>query len=137
MVQQARAESRFDRINFEVATAERLPFGAAEFDLVVSTMTFHHWADQRQGIREIARVMKPSARWLLADFVVIGLLRYLRRLLRMGRFRERRELDAMLAPAGLQVLATHAVPGLRGQVPVLVIGKSAPGVGTRPPTSRR
>jgi len=44
------------RITFAQATAERLPFPDGVFDLVFSTMTYHHWADQRQGIVEVARV---------------------------------------------------------------------------------
>lgn len=112
------------RIRFQQATAEKLPFSAEQFDLVFSTMTFHHWDDQRRGIAEVARVLKPGGRWLLADFVAAGLMRYIRRLLRLRQFPERSELDAMLATAGLRVVAERRVRGLRGQVPVLAIGQS-------------
>lgn len=111
------------RIRFRQATAERLPFEAGQFDLVFSTMTFHHWADQRQGIAEVARVLKPSGRWLLADFVAVRLMRYVRRVLRLRQFPERGELEAMLRAAGLVVAEQRQVPGLRGQVPVLAIGR--------------
>lgn len=111
------------RITFRQATAERLPFQDAQFDLVFSTMTFHHWSDQRAGIAEVARVLKPRGRWLLADFVATGLMRYVRRLFRLRQFPERRVLDPMLAAAGLQVLARRRVPGIGAQVPVLVIGR--------------
>jgi ubiquinone/menaquinone biosynthesis C-methylase UbiE len=111
------------RIRVRQATAEKLPFAAAQFDLVFSTMTFHHWADQRQGVAEVARVLKPSGRWLLADFVAVRLMRYLRRLLRLKQFPERGDLDALLAGCGLEVVAERQVPGLRGQVPVLAIGR--------------
>ncbi|HKW70233.1 MAG TPA: class I SAM-dependent methyltransferase [Candidatus Dormibacteraeota bacterium] len=111
------------RIRFQQGTAEKLPFAAAQFDLVFSTMTFHHWVDQRQGIAEVARVLKPAGQWLLADFVAVRLMRYVRLLLRLGQFPERQELDAQLAAGGLMVLGERQVPGLRGQVPVLAIGK--------------
>lgn len=124
MVKQAQgALPASSRITFRQATAERLPFQDAQFDLVFSTMTFHHWSDQRAGIAEVARVLKPRGRWLLADFVASGLMRYVRRLLRLRRFPERRVLDPMLAAAGLQVLARRGVPGTGAQVPVLVIGR--------------
>ncbi|TMF73142.1 MAG: class I SAM-dependent methyltransferase [Chloroflexi bacterium] len=110
------------RITFAQATAESLPFPDGVFDLVFSTMTYHHWADQRQGIVEVARVLAPGGRWLLADFVASGLMRYVRRLLRLRRFPERGEIGAMLASAGMGVLAERRVPGVGSQVPILVIG---------------
>jgi len=110
------------RITFAQATAESLPFPDGVFDLVFSTMTYHHWADQRQGIVEVARVLASGGRWLLADFVASGLMRYVRRLLRLRRFPERGEIGAMLASAGMGVLAERRVPGVGSQVPILVIG---------------
>ena len=112
------------RINFQQSTAEQLPFPDAQFDLVFSTMTFHHWSDQRKGIAEVARVLTPAGRWLLADFIVDGFMRYIRRLLRMRQFPERSELDEMLRPAALRVVDERQVRGLRGQVPVLSIGRA-------------
>lgn len=112
------------RITFRQSTAERLPFQDAQFDLVFSTMTFHHWSDQRAGIAEVARVLKPGGRWLLADFIVDGFMRYVRRLLRMKQFPERVELDRMLDGAKLRVVALRQVPALRGQVPVVAIGRA-------------
>jgi len=110
------------RITFAQATAESLPFPDGVFDLVFSTMTYHHWADQRQGIVEVARVLAPGGRWLLADFVASGLMRYVRRLLRLRRFPERGEIGAMLASAGMGVLAERRGRGVGSQVPILVIG---------------
>ena len=115
------------RIRFQLATAEKLPFANGQFDLVFSTLTFHHWDDQRGGISEVARVLKPSGRWLLADFVPDGFMRYLRRALRLTQFPERAQLDAMLRPAGLRVVGERKVRGLRGQVPVLAIGRITTG----------
>lgn len=109
-------------IEFQQATAEQLPFPNAQFDLVFSTVTFHHWRDQRKGIAEVARVLAPEGRWLLADFIAAGLMRYVRRLLRLRQFPERGDVDGMLAAVGLGVVGERRVPGLGGQVTVLVIG---------------
>jgi ubiquinone/menaquinone biosynthesis C-methylase UbiE len=128
MIEQARvAAGPAARINFQLATAERLPFPDRQFDLVYSTMTFHHWADQRQGVAEIARAMTPSGRWILADFIATGWLRYVRRLFRLRRFLERDELDAMLASAGLRVRAERRV---ESRISVLAIGSAAPTIAT-------
>lgn len=113
------------RIRFQQATAEKLPFRDAQFDLVFSTMTFHHWTDQQKGIAEVARVLKPVGSWLLADFVPSGFMRYVRRLLRMSQFPERANLVAMLDVTSMQIVTERQAPGLRGQVPVILIRRSS------------
>ena len=118
MIEQARASG--GRANFQQATAESIPFPDAQFDLVFSTMTFHHWADQKKGIAEIGRVLKPDGRWVLADFIATGVMRYFRRLFRLTQFPEREQLDAMLASAGLRVVVQGHV---QGQISVLAIGR--------------
>jgi SAM-dependent methyltransferase len=42
-----------------------LPDGA--FDLVVSTLSMHHWADPTAGLSEIGRVLRPGGRALIWD----------------------------------------------------------------------
>ncbi len=49
--------------------AERLPFADGDFDLVVSTLSFDHWADQGQGLGECARVLAPGGLLVLADLI--------------------------------------------------------------------
>jgi ubiquinone/menaquinone biosynthesis C-methylase UbiE len=128
MIEQAKAAAgAASKINFQLATAERLPFADRQFDLVFSTMTFHHWADQRQGVAEIARVLTSPGRWVLADFIATGWLRYIRRLFRLTRFLEREELDAMLASAGLRVVAERRV---QSRISVLAIGRARPTIAT-------
>jgi len=68
MVAAARSQPDLDsRILFVQATAERLPFPNASFDLVVSTTSFDHWADQFQGLAECSRVLRDDGRLVLAD----------------------------------------------------------------------
>lgn len=123
MVRHAQASAgEGSAIRFQQAAAEELPFPDGRFDLVFSTLTFHHWSDQAGAAAEVARVLAPAGRWLLADFLATGLMRHVRRLLRMRRFPERESLGAMLAQAGLHVVTERKVLGLHGQVAVLVIG---------------
>jgi SAM-dependent methyltransferase len=37
------------------------------FDLVISTLSMHHWADPAAGLAEIGRVLRPGARALIWD----------------------------------------------------------------------
>ncbi|HEY1456091.1 MAG TPA: class I SAM-dependent methyltransferase, partial [Candidatus Dormibacteraeota bacterium] len=73
-------------VRFEQAVAEALPFPDRTFDLVFSTLTFHHWADQPRGIAEVARVMSPGGRWMLADVMPSGLIGFGTRLFRQDQF---------------------------------------------------
>lgn len=44
-----------------------LPFEDASFDLVVSSLSAHHWPDAEAGFREIRRVLRPGAVALVFD----------------------------------------------------------------------
>jgi ubiquinone/menaquinone biosynthesis C-methylase UbiE len=55
---------------FKVAQAESIPFRDQSADLVLSSLSFHHWADQRKGLQEIARVLRLGGRFCLADHTI-------------------------------------------------------------------
>jgi ubiquinone/menaquinone biosynthesis C-methylase UbiE len=68
MIAEARRKHERDpRFNFKQGDASALPLEAASFDAAFSTMSFHHWGDQASGIREVARVLRPDALFVLAD----------------------------------------------------------------------
>jgi ubiquinone/menaquinone biosynthesis C-methylase UbiE len=121
MVRQAQTSHPDGAIRFQQAVAEELPFPDASFDLVFSTMTFHHWSDQGRGIAEVARVLRPGGRWLLAEFVASGFVGLIRRVLRLHQFPERADLQRRLVVSGLQVVAEERVQGLHGQIAVMAI----------------
>lgn len=86
------------------ATAGALPFSGATFDLVISTVSFHHWASQRDGLAEVRRVLTPGGIFVLADLHAVGYLRVFYMLARRrGRMHTKPELTQMLAAAGLDV----------------------------------
>ncbi len=49
--------------------AEKLPFPAASFDVVVSRFSAHHWGDLAAGVAEARRVLKPGGRAIFMDVV--------------------------------------------------------------------
>lgn len=101
------------RVQLVCAAAERLPFDDAAFDLVVSSNSFHHWADQARGIAEIGRVLAPSGCLVMTDPFAVGWLRPWAVLTRRReRMRSRSEVEAMLRAAGLESPAWEAVFGL-------------------------
>jgi len=72
----ARAQANTDRAgnrrgrrpSFLVGDAAALASPDRSFDLVVSTLSMHHWADPAAGLTEIGRVLRPGARELVWDF---------------------------------------------------------------------
>ncbi|HEX6778063.1 MAG TPA: methyltransferase domain-containing protein [Ktedonobacterales bacterium] len=70
----ARARTKAARrnapIEFQVGVIEQLPFPDQAFDVVFSTLMMHHLPapTKRQGLAEIARVLKPDGRLIIADF---------------------------------------------------------------------
>jgi SAM-dependent methyltransferase len=56
------------RPSFLVGDVASLPFPDRSFDLVVTTLSMHHWADPTAGLVEIGRVLRPGARALVWDF---------------------------------------------------------------------
>lgn len=68
MIAEAKAAAAgFPRLAFTTGVAERLPFENWTFDLIVSSTSFDHWADQRAGLAELARVMAPGGHLVLTD----------------------------------------------------------------------
>jgi SAM-dependent methyltransferase len=72
----ARAQANTDRAvdgggrqpSFLVGDVAALAFPDRSFDLVVSTLSMHHWADPAAGLAGIGRVLRPGARALIWDF---------------------------------------------------------------------
>ena len=63
----ATARARDDDTPYVRGRAERLPFPDASFDLVVSYLTLIDIPDEQAGIREMARVLRPGGRLLIAN----------------------------------------------------------------------
>jgi len=49
------------------AYAEHLPMRDLTQDLVTTTMSFHHWVNQEQGLSEVFRVLSSGGIFVLAD----------------------------------------------------------------------
>ncbi len=70
-LQVARHKIALHQIEVEViqARAEHLPFPTSSFDIVMSTLVFHHLPTEikQRAMQEIYRVLTPGGRFLLAD----------------------------------------------------------------------
>jgi ubiquinone/menaquinone biosynthesis C-methylase UbiE len=87
---------------FVLAAAEHLPFEGGEFDLVTSTLSFHHWQGQQAGLNEIGRVLAPGGSVVLADIFAVSWLQVWFSVFGMrNRFHNTAEIERMLRSAGL------------------------------------
>jgi ubiquinone/menaquinone biosynthesis C-methylase UbiE len=55
------------RPSFLVGDVAAMAFPDQSFDLVVSTLSLHHWADPTAGLAEVGRVLRPGGRALVWD----------------------------------------------------------------------
>ena len=62
-------ERELTNIDFQIADVESLPFPDAQFDLVISRYSAHHWPNPQTALAEIGRVLRPQGRFLLGDIV--------------------------------------------------------------------
>jgi ubiquinone/menaquinone biosynthesis C-methylase UbiE len=63
-------QAGMDNIEFQKGVVEALPFEDEAFDVVSSRYAFHHFADARPVISEMARVCKTGGHVIVVDIVV-------------------------------------------------------------------
>jgi ubiquinone/menaquinone biosynthesis C-methylase UbiE len=56
-----------ESVSFKIGNAEKIPFDAGSLDLVISTLSLHHWKKPIDVMNEIARVLKPGGGYLIFD----------------------------------------------------------------------
>jgi ubiquinone/menaquinone biosynthesis C-methylase UbiE len=60
--------TRTNNLRFRVGDVAALPFAHNSVDLVVSTLSLHHWDDPAAGLNEIVRVLAPGGQAWIYDF---------------------------------------------------------------------
>ena len=85
---------------FYVGIAEALPLPDAAVDLMVSTSSFHHWQDQAKGVQEIARVLRPNGKCVIADIMMPMVLS---KVIRHFRRNNPEKIRRLFVQAGLDV----------------------------------
>ena len=71
MIQLARERTRQEQLNervqFDIGDVRQLPYPDHSFDVVVSTISMHHWHELEQPLRELYRVLRPGGRLWIYD----------------------------------------------------------------------
>jgi ubiquinone/menaquinone biosynthesis C-methylase UbiE len=119
MIERARAlaEGLANVEFFEGDVSGRLPFANGEFTATLCTTAFHHFPRQTETIAEIARVLEPSGRLVIADanrshpaVFVLDLALRLSQPSHVG-FRSPRQLRSDLTAAGFADFTTDTIWG--------------------------
>lgn len=113
MIERATAKARRAgaAVRFENGIVEALPYPAARFDVVLSTLMMHHLPRpaRERCVQEVRRVLRPGGRFLVVDFARPqdrrGLLAHLHR---HGRV-DPRELVDLIVDGGMTVLESGPV----------------------------
>jgi ubiquinone/menaquinone biosynthesis C-methylase UbiE len=112
MIREARdADLGGHSLRFVGARAEDLPLPDGSFDLVVSTMSFHHWQDQQRGLNEVRRVLVPDGVFILTD-VIVGPWLSWALASTTDRIATARRLEVMLNGVSLRLKRSAAVPSV-------------------------
>ncbi len=103
----AKAAQHHLPIDFQIGVIESLPFPDQTFDAVLSTIMMHHLGDglKRQGLAEIARVLKRGGRVVIADFN-----RPEEYQARSAHFGSVRDLQGLVLDAGFVSVETETMP---------------------------
>ncbi len=64
----AKREQLGERVHFDIGNVAQLPYPDQYFDLVVSTISMHHWYELEQPLRDLYRVLRPGGRLWIYDF---------------------------------------------------------------------
>jgi ubiquinone/menaquinone biosynthesis C-methylase UbiE len=111
-----------DMSDFVRADAQHLPLRGNSFDVVTCTESFHWYADQEAAAAELARLIKPGGRIVIASIATVtgfaddAIQRATALAGRPVRAIPKRELRRLLESAGFDVLHQGRIPRL-GFVP--------------------
>jgi SAM-dependent methyltransferase len=106
------AKAGLGNITFEQGRAEQLPYPDSSFDMVVTRLSLHHFADPQPAVREMARVCKPGCRVGIMDMISPDDADLDRSYNRIERLRDpshtrcltREELSRVMTDAGLKIV---------------------------------
>ena len=85
-------------VSFKFGNAQCLPYEDNQFDVVVSTSTFHHYPYPDNVLKEVHRVLKPKGILVICDTYLGATLRYLK--VTEIRMYSEKEIWQMLGGAG-------------------------------------
>lgn len=101
-------------IEFIGAGADSVPLGSEEFDVVISSIAFHHFPYPARALSEMARLLKPDGKLYICDMCSEGLrgrlmLAYGRKVATDDNYYDRASLTSMITDAGFTPTGSRLV----------------------------
>lgn len=91
----------------ELADVEALPFKDGTFDIIVSSLTLHHFPKPHLAMKEMCRVLRENGKLILADSnFFLSTVNHIGRLIEPGfiRMYSKKETGALVKSAGLTLV---------------------------------
>ena len=98
------ARGRLPSATIHLAAAESLPLADSSVDVVLSSISFHHWSDKPAALREVHRVLRTGGCFCLAD---ISMPAWLAALFRHSTVKSPAATSQLFHEAGFTVKAQH------------------------------
>ncbi|HEY6543048.1 MAG TPA: class I SAM-dependent methyltransferase [Ktedonobacteraceae bacterium] len=57
-----------ERVHFATSDVAHLPYPVNSFDVIISTISMHHWYELEQPLRDLYRVLRPGGHLWIYDF---------------------------------------------------------------------
>lgn len=111
----ARETQPLPNVEFVQGPSDALPFDDDSFTAIVCTTALHHFPDPQRSIKEMSRVLEPGGRLVIGDAsrdaLTTKIADPLYRRFEEGHvgLRRKREIEAMLTRAGLQVTSSRHI----------------------------
>jgi ubiquinone/menaquinone biosynthesis C-methylase UbiE len=114
-----KARSLTPAATFLQGRGEEIPLDESSAKVVFCTISFHHWADQAAGLREVVRVLQPGGLFCLADGVIPS---FAADLIPHTRMHTRDEIGSLFWQAGFSVITQKH---MRGGAVLATVGRKA------------
>ncbi len=98
------ARGRLPSATIYLGTSESLPLSDSSVDVVLSSISFHHWNDQFAALREISRVLRHGGCFCLAD---ISIPAWLTKFIRHIKVKSPLATSQLFDKAGMPVKIQH------------------------------
>jgi ubiquinone/menaquinone biosynthesis C-methylase UbiE len=112
-----------DSLSFYHATAEAIPVPDLSIDIVLSTMSFHHWSNQEEALGQIRNNLKPNGYFVLGDIFAAGILRPIFAPANHGKFNRIDVLQSMIESAGMKVVRNIPLRRYGGTIRIIISQK--------------
>jgi len=110
------AKTKLPNANFITAKADETHLNSSEFDVVICSMSLHHYEKAGKTLLEVHRILKPTGKFYLMDVIPKNKLsQYIYNFIgcpepyHFEKFYTLEEIGKLLSDAGLKIISTKSI----------------------------